>query len=67
MINFDDWVRLRQDARQWSEDEKACAEIAWKEAIKLLKGESDARPRTCSKCGLLCFNNDFCYCFIGVA
>ena len=34
MISFWDWVKSRQDARQWSEDELACAEIAWNEAVK---------------------------------
>jgi hypothetical protein len=67
MINFDDWVRLRQDARQWSEDEKACAEIAWKEAIKLFKGDSNAGTSTCPKCRMVCFNNGFCYRCSGVA
>jgi len=67
MIIFDDWVQSRQDARQWSDDEKACAEIAWKEAIKLLKGEENAGTHTCSKCGVVCFNNGFCYCSVGVA
>ena len=37
MIEFWEWVKSRQDARQWSEDELACAEIAWNEAIKELK------------------------------
>lgn len=37
MIEFWDWVKSRQDARQWSEDELACAEIAWKEAVKEFK------------------------------
>jgi hypothetical protein len=32
------WVESRQDARQWTEDEKACAEIAWKGAIELYDG-----------------------------
>lgn len=67
MIDFDDWVRLRQDARQWSEDEKACAEIAWKEAIKLFKGDSNGRTLTCAKCGMVCLGNGFCYRCSGVA
>lgn len=67
MINFWEWVQSRQDARQWSEDEKACAEIAWKEAIKLFKGDSNAGTYTCSKCGVVCFNNGFCYRCSGVA
>jgi hypothetical protein len=28
------WVELRQDARQWSEDEQACAELAWRAAVE---------------------------------
>lgn len=33
-MTFDDWLATRQDARQWSEDEKACAELAWRCATK---------------------------------
>jgi hypothetical protein len=32
-IDFWGWVNSRQDARQWTEDEKACAEMAWNAAI----------------------------------
>lgn len=31
--DFWKWVKSRQDARQWSEDELACAELAWRAAI----------------------------------
>jgi len=34
MPDFWKWVESRQDARQWSEDEKACAELAWLAAIE---------------------------------
>lgn len=53
MINFWQWVQSRQDARQWSEDEKACAELAWKAAIKLKTEELDG-TFVCPKCGLVC-------------
>ena len=33
-MTFEEWLKTRQDARQWSEDELACAEIAWNEAVK---------------------------------
>lgn len=29
---FDEWVKSRQDVRQWSEDELACAQVAYIEA-----------------------------------
>lgn len=67
MINFDEWVQSRQDVRQWSEDEKACAELAWKEAIKLSKGDKNAGTSICAKCGNVCANNGSCYCPSGVA
>lgn len=67
MVNFDDWVKSRQDVRQWSEDERACAELAWKEAIKIYKGEQNAGTSTCTKCGLVCFSNGYCYRCSGVA
>lgn len=31
--DFWKWAHSRQDARQWSEDELACAELAWRAAI----------------------------------
>ena len=34
MMTFEEWVKSRQDARQWTEDERACAEIAWNESHK---------------------------------
>jgi hypothetical protein len=61
MINFWQWVQSRQDARQWSEDELACAELAWKEAIKLSKEREDGAS-VCAKCGMVCADNGGCYC-----
>lgn len=66
MIDFWQWVQSRQDARQWSEDEKACAELAWKAAIKL-KTEEFHGTSICAKCGNVCANNGSCYCPSGVA
>jgi rubrerythrin len=63
MINFWEWVQSRQDVRQWSEDERACAEIAWKDAIKLMEREYEARldklnsPYRCAKCGDISSDN----------
>ena len=34
MMTFEEWTKGRQDVRQWSEDERACAELAWREAMK---------------------------------
>lgn len=69
MINFWEWANSRQDARQWSEDEKACAEIAWKEAIKLYKEHLHEtgmdrinEPRLCPKCSGILGNDNSCYC-----
>ena len=67
MISFDEWVQSRQDVRQWSEDEKACAELAWKEAVKLLTGGQNAATSTCTKCGAISAVNGGCYCPSGVA
>jgi len=36
--SFDSWVASRQDAKHWSEDELACAEVAWKECQKHWEG-----------------------------
>ncbi len=41
MMTFEEWVQTRQDARQWSEDELACAEIAWREASKVMHAHWD--------------------------
>jgi hypothetical protein len=74
MINFWQWIESRQDARQWTEDEKACAEIAWKEAIKLYKeGLNETsldrlnESLICPKCSSVRANNGRCYCTGGVA
>lgn len=73
MDSFWQWVQSRQDARQWSEDEKACAEIAWKEAIKLTEEKYETKldrfncSSKCSKCGFLSSNDGSCYCPGGVA
>lgn len=32
--DFWKWAHARQDARQWTEDELACAELAWRAAIE---------------------------------
>lgn len=66
MIDFWKWVESRQDARQWSEDEKACAELAWRAALKL-KSEETNGTSICAKCGNVCANNGSCYCPSGVA
>lgn len=73
MINFWEWVQSRQDARQWSEDERACAEIAWKEALKLKGAEDETRldkrniTYRCAKCGDVCTNNAGSYSAGGTA
>jgi hypothetical protein len=33
-MTFEEWLKTRQDARTWSEDEKAVAELVWREAQK---------------------------------
>lgn len=43
-MTFDQWISLRQDARTWTEDEIAVAELVWKEAIKM----SDVRWKLCN-------------------
>lgn len=61
MSDFWQWVKSRQDAKHWSEDELACAELAWKEALKLKK-ENENGTFICSKCGAVCADNGGCYC-----
>jgi len=34
-MTFTEWVAMRQDARQWSEDELACAQLAWESACQI--------------------------------
>ena len=40
-MTFEDWISQRQDARTWSEDEKAIAELTWREAAKMVNGQWD--------------------------
>ena len=63
-MTFDEWVKSRQDARQWSEDERACAEIAWNEATKITRGETNEGnmatkngSHLCARCGSIFCDN----------
>jgi hypothetical protein len=38
-MTFDEWISHRQDARTWSEDERAIAELTWREANKIAEGQ----------------------------
>ena len=40
-MTFDEWISHRQDARSWSEDEKAIAELTWREATKVCNAQWD--------------------------
>jgi predicted RNA-binding Zn-ribbon protein involved in translation (DUF1610 family) len=65
-MTFEEWVKSRQDARQWSEDELACAEIAWKCATKISQ-EALYGTFICPKCGVVSGNNDRRNDSVGVA
>jgi len=43
-MTFSEWLAMRQDARQWSEDELACAELAWRAAVVI----NDQRWEACN-------------------
>lgn len=38
-MTFEDWISHRQDARTWTEDERAIAELTWREATKITDGQ----------------------------
>jgi hypothetical protein len=38
-MTFDEWISHRQDARTWTEDERASAELTWREATKITDGQ----------------------------
>lgn len=38
-MTFEEWISQRQDARSWSEDEKAIAELTWREATKVVNSQ----------------------------
>jgi hypothetical protein len=38
-MTFDEWISHRQDARTWTEDERAIAELTWREATKITDGQ----------------------------
>lgn len=40
-MTFSEWLSMRQDARQWSEDELACAELAWNAAVAIAEKRWD--------------------------
>lgn len=34
-MTFNEWISMRQDARSWTEDERAVAELVWNAAIAI--------------------------------
>lgn len=41
MMTFNEWISQRQDARTWTEDEKAIAELVWREAARVINAQWD--------------------------
>lgn len=40
-MTFSEWISMRQDARTWSEDELAVAELAWRAAMQISNQQWD--------------------------
>lgn len=40
-MTFNEWISQRQDARTWSEDELAIAELTWRETAKIVNAQWD--------------------------
>lgn len=40
-MTFEEWISHRQDARSWSEDERAVAELTWREAQRVYSAHWD--------------------------
>lgn len=34
-MTFNEWIAMRQDARTWSQDERAVAELVWNAAMQI--------------------------------
>lgn len=38
-MTFKEWISMRQDARTWTEDELAVAELVWNSAVQITDGK----------------------------